>query len=129
MRCPACQAHNPPTATACTACQEPLTPRRKPRREKAPDPTDSPRTAQFDRQAQALFGFCLLSAIPLLGLVLGPIGLLRSWLFLRSGRGDVAFQAGPAAWTCLALAAATTLTNWLGVWFLVLGVWRLSGGE
>ncbi|MFO0846471.1 MAG: hypothetical protein U0797_29560 [Gemmataceae bacterium] len=120
MRCPSCQADNPPTATACSGCQAPMTPRRRRRSEAA---EDSPKTEEYNRQVRNIFRVCLLSMVPLLGLVLGPLSAARAWRFLHQARTDPAFQAEHAAKVVVAFGLLTGVTNWLGLALILLGLY------
>ncbi len=122
MRCPSCSAENPPTATSCLACQVTITPRRRRRS----DPVvDSPQTEIYNVQIRKIFQLCLWSAIPLVGLILGPIGARRAYRFWQESSSDPAFQAGSAARVALYLGTLTGVTNWLGLVLILLG-WCLS---
>jgi hypothetical protein len=119
MRCPSCNADNPPTATACSACQAKLTPRRKRRADAA---EDSPKTEEYNRQVRDIFHVCLLSMVPFLGLALGPLGAARAWRFLHQARTDPAFQAERAAKVAVVFGLFTGVTNWLGLALILLGL-------
>jgi hypothetical protein len=119
MRCPSCQADNPPTATTCSGCQGQLTPRRRRRSEAA---VSSPKAEEYNRQVRDIFRVCLASMVPFVGLVLGPIGAARAWWFLRQSRADPAFQAARAARVAIAFGLLTAVTNWLGLALILLGL-------
>src|SRR5262245_1072334 len=120
MRCPACNTHNPPTATACSSCKGPLTPRRA--RRKDPTESVSPQTEEYNRRARGIFGLCLVSMVPFLGLVLGPVGALRAWRLIKQAKADPAFQAERAAYASVLLGAITGVSNWLGLGLILAGL-------
>jgi hypothetical protein len=119
MRCPSCNADNPPTATACSGCQAKLTPRRRRRSEAA---EDSPKAEEYNRRIRDIFHVCLASMVPFLGLVLGPLGAARAWRFLREAGADPAFQAGRAARVAIVFGLITGVSNWLGLALILLGL-------
>jgi hypothetical protein len=122
MLCPTCQTDNPPTATSCSSCQAALTPRRPRRRNGEANEHDSPRTEEYNRQIRGIFHVCLVSMIPFLGLLLGPIGAIRAWLLLRQARDDPAFEARRATYVTILFGVITGVSNWLGLTFIVAGL-------
>lgn len=122
MRCPACQTDNPTSLTVCQSCQAALpSPRKRSKRPVATE-ADSPRTDEYNRQVKRIFKLCLISMVPFLGLVLGPVGLIQSWRLLTRGRSDPAFEAERAAQILLMLGTITSISNWLGLGLILLGV-------
>ncbi len=143
MRCSACDTDNPNAATACQACGASLSPgaiatglagsgadvdaaakspRRPRRRDAARDVVDSPRSLEYERQVKGIFNLCLVSLVPFLGLVLGPVGALKGWRLLKQARLDPAFTAERGARAAVLLGSLTGVTNWLGLGLMALGL-------
>jgi hypothetical protein len=122
MRCPACDTDNPAAATACQSCGGALPTRRRPRRGDSRDVIDSPRAQEYERRAKGVFNLCLVSLVPFLGLVLGPVGALRGWRLLKQGRSDPAFTVERAAYAAVLLGSLTGVANWLGLGLMALGL-------
>ncbi len=124
MRCTACNTDNPNAATACQSCGAalPPAPARRRRRNDSRDVADSPRTLEYDREVKGIFNLCLVSLVPFLGLVLGPLGAWRGWRLLRRARLDPAFIAARGAQAAVILGSLTGVTNWLGLGLMVLGL-------
>jgi hypothetical protein len=123
MLCPACKNDNPDSATTCQSCQAPLSrAKNKPRRRNpSQGEIDSPRTISYNQQVKGIFKLCLVSAVPLVGLILGPISALRAWRLLQLARTDPAFTAERAALVTMYLGSITGVTNWLGLALMMLG--------
>jgi hypothetical protein len=129
MRCSACHADNPVAATACASCGAALAPganatgrAKRRRRDAARDFVDSPRSLEYERQVRGIFNLCLVSLVPFLGLVLGPLGALKGWRLLKQARLDPAFTYERGARVAIFLGSLTGVTNWLGLGIMALGV-------
>jgi hypothetical protein len=92
------------------------------RRNEPRNEADSPRTEAYNLQVKRIFHLCLVSMIPFLGLVLGPIGAWRGWKLLQQARPDPAFTAERATHVVILFGALTAITNWLGVGLMILGL-------
>jgi hypothetical protein len=124
MRCPACTADNPDTSTRCAACGAALAPSgpRKRRRPGDPDTALSPATVALNQAALRAYRFSRWGIIPVLGLVIGPAGLVVSWRAFRRGRTDPRFGEIAAVRAGLLLSALSALTNWAGLALIVQGL-------
>ena len=122
MRCPSCHADNPAAATACQSCGATSLAKRRRRRDAAREFVDSPRSLEYERQVKGIFNLCLVSLVPFLGLVLGPLGALKGWRLLKQARLDPAFTAGRGARAAVFLGSLTGVTNWLGLGLMALGL-------
>jgi hypothetical protein len=127
MHCPACNTDAPDGSTACPNCQATLPPpKRKRRRRGEPDESlDPARVAAYERQVRGLLGLVAASALPFLGLVLGPLTVGLVARLLRKGRRDPAFTARRAARQELAFALVCTAVQWVGLALMLAG---LRGG-
>ena len=127
MLCPACNTDAPASATACPNCQAALPPlkRKRRRRGELDENLDPVRVAAYERQVRGLLGLVAASALPFLGLVLGPISAGLVARVLRKGRGDPAFTARRAARQELAFALVCTAVQWVGLALMLAG---LRGG-
>ncbi|NBO92160.1 MAG: zinc ribbon domain-containing protein [Planctomycetia bacterium] len=109
MKCPSCETTNAPTASTCSACGKPLKPRRKRRDDEESAPL-TPEAAAFIQRATWLFRFGLLSLVPGLGLVLGPLAMLGA-IWMRGpeqpGRGLVRIG--------FVFGLLSTLCQWVGM--------------
>lgn len=65
---------------------------------------------------------CCIGLIPPLGLVLAPLGILLALLAALRGRNDPDFKGRMLVRASVMLGAALTVTNWLGVTFMILGL-------
>lgn len=124
MRCVACNTENAPQVTACAACGATLV--RKARRRGVAAESDSPFGPIGDgpnRGALVAYRCAVIGLIPLVGLVAGPLAIaLGCYAWLRD-RKEADFTAvGPRNASVL-LGALITLTNWLGLTLMVLGLW------
>jgi hypothetical protein len=125
MPCPACNAENPAPATRCGACGAALSPSKRSRRRAVEADADLPAaTVALNQAALRAYRFGLLAAIPVLGLVLGPAGLVVSWRAFRHGRADPRFGEIAAARAGLVLSGLSALTNWTGLALIVGGLWQ-----
>lgn len=123
MRCPACHTENPVDAPTCRSCQASLVgAARRARKRNAAAETESPQTLEYNRQVKGIFHLCLVSLVPFLGLVLGPLGASRAWRLLQQARSDPAFTAERAALAAVLLGTLTGVTNWLGLGVMLLGL-------
>jgi hypothetical protein len=124
MRCPSCQTENIPTAVTCIKCGQALTRRSRSRRT-AIDELDNPFCGPFrpaNLPALRAYWMALWSMIPVLGLVLGPLALLLGLRARRRCLPDPEFTAKGPLLASLVLGSAVTVTNWLGVTFVILGL-------
>lgn len=128
MRCPACSTENTAEATQCGSCGRALA--RKPKRraagqQEAPSPFERPVDPVNWPCTRAYWVSCV-SLIPGVGLIAGPLA------FLLGVQGQVHASRQPACTTssqahaAILFGALSTLTNWGGLWLMILG-WRASG--
>src|SRR5262245_60666243 len=88
----------------------------------------SPATLALNQAALRAYHFGLLAAVPVLGLLLGPAGLVVSWRALRRGRAAPRFGEVAAARAGLVLSGLSALTNWAGLALIVAGLRLAAGG-
>jgi hypothetical protein len=123
MRCPSCNADNPPKAVTCEKCGAGLP--RKPRKRSVVDQIDSPFGPVGDgpnRRALMAYRWGIVSLIPLIGLFAGPFALalgVTAWLRDRQHDGFSAW--GPLNASML-LGAVAALTNWIGLTLMLIGL-------
>ncbi len=128
MRCPACNADNPDTATQCAACGRSLPASRtrtKTRRHALPEAAENPwgRLGEgTNRPARLAYHLGVLGMIPGLGLLLGPVAVVLGLYAARRGRNDPAFNSDPFVRTAVGLGLAEGLTNWAGLVLIILGL-------
>jgi hypothetical protein len=99
--------------------------RRKPANDEPFDPLAVP-VEGANRMALWAYRLGLWGLIPVVGLLLGPAALIWGILARLRGRRDPTFTFHPPAWAGIALGALVSVTNWLGVWLMVLGL-RAAG--
>ncbi|MFO0880911.1 MAG: zinc ribbon domain-containing protein [Gemmataceae bacterium] len=130
MRCPQCQTSLTAPATTCPSCGAALEARpAKARRRKGENgDANAAKVEAYNRRVLEIWRTCLWSAVPLVGLILGPLGAVRAWQLLRSGRNDPDFQAQRAAVIAMRLGLITGVSNWLGLALMVVGP-LLGSGE
>ena len=126
MRCPACNAENGEDASRCGSCGGALGRKnRKSRVRAAPEEWVTPfagRPEGLNRPALLAYRLCIAGLMPGLGLVLGPAALVLGGLARRRGLADPGFTAEGPARAAVWLGAAITLTNWLGLALMILGL-------
>jgi hypothetical protein len=127
MRCPSCEAENDDGAGRCSACGAALG--RRPRRRQLPEPESpfSPNVPPADRGAARAYRTACLGLVPGLGLVLGPVAAAQGGLARARGKGDPEFTAQGLATAAIVLGLLIGLTNWLGLYLMVVGL-RSPGG-
>jgi hypothetical protein len=127
MACPSCNAETPPEATSCASCGAALVParRRQSGRRTVLDEVDTP----FSRTHKGINGaacrayrISVYGLVPGLGLILGPVAIILAILARRRGRGNPEFTAHTPARAAIVLGTLITLTNWIGVLLMVLGL-------
>jgi hypothetical protein len=124
MRCPSCQTENVASATTCIECGNALPRRSRPRRATV-DELDNPFSGPFkpvNLPALRAYWVALWSMIPGLGLLLGPLALLLGLRARRSCLSDPEFTARGPLLASLVLGSAVSVTNWVGVTLMVLGL-------
>ncbi len=124
MRCSSCQTENVPGAVTCVGCGLALTRRSRARRATV-DELENPFSGPFkpaNLPALRAFWVALWSMIPGLGLLLGPVALLLGLWARRRCQPDPEFTARGPLLASLVLSSAVTLTNWLGITLLLLGL-------
>jgi hypothetical protein len=126
MHCPACNAENGEDASRCGSCGGPLGRKnRKSRVRAVAEEADTPfagRPGGPNRPAILAYRICVAGLIPGLGLVLGPAALVLGSVARRKGAATPGFTAEGPARAAVWLGAAITLTNWLGLALMVLGL-------
>jgi len=121
MQCPACQTET--SGDRCTACGKSLG--RKARRRVNNEETANPYEAQTvpcNRAAARAFHVAILALIPVVGLLLGPVALLWGAIAHQRGKGDPQYTARSAALGAVVFGAVITITNWVGLGLIVLGM-------
>jgi hypothetical protein len=121
MQCPACNAENGEEATRCAKCGGTLSRRRR----SSVEDTDTPFSRHIDpanRPAVRAYRVAVLSMVPGLGLLLGPVAVVLGAAASRHGKADPDFTArGPAA-AAVVFGAMTAVTNWAGLALMVLAL-------
>jgi hypothetical protein len=123
MLCPSCNQENTAESTQCSKCQAALTvpkPKKRRKQEAAPE---TPKMREYYREHAIVFTLVVWSLVPLVGLILGPAGVLASWRLWKKGHADPEFDLRRAVLMDMCVAMATTVTNWVGVILMVIG-WR-----
>jgi len=122
MQCPACNAENGEEATRCAKCGGTLSRRR---RRNSVEDTDTPFSRYIEpanRPAVRAYRLAVLSMVPGLGLLLGPVAVVLGAAAGRRGKANPDFTArGPAA-AAVMFGAMTAVTNWAGLALMVLGL-------
>jgi len=124
MRCPACGANNSAEVLRCSSCGEKVA--RRPRRQDSQDEYESPFAWRNDsRHPLALWAYrCgVLSLIPLVGLVLGPLALGLALLAWRPVRKEANSKSYGLVIIALLLGFFTLVANGIGIVLIVAGLW------
>jgi hypothetical protein len=136
MRCPACHAENAAGADRCVACGAPLAAPPSPEKEGRPgrrgsgsrrrvssedDPSAAEPWEATTPAARRAYRLALLSLVPGLGLVLGPLAVLLGCLAGRASDKDA--RSRTQARLAVLLGALVALTQWTGVLLMIHG-WR-----
>jgi hypothetical protein len=122
MQCPACNAENGEEATRCAKCGGTLSRRR---RRNALDETDTPFSRYIDPAnwpAVRAYRLAVLSMVPGLGLLLGPVAAVLGAVAYWRGRSNPDFTARGPAVAAVAFGALTAVTNWAGLALMALGL-------
>jgi hypothetical protein len=123
MRCATCNADNPPKAATCEKCGGGLP--RKPRKRAVVEQSDSPFGPIGDgpnRRALIAYRCAVVGLIPFVGLFAGPLaGALGAVAWARDRQSDGFNAWGPLS-ASVFLGALITLTNWVGLLLIVLGL-------
>jgi hypothetical protein len=127
MRCAACNTENPDDGGHCRTCGNTSAPRRKAsgRRRTALDEVESPFSPNIDpvnRTAAWAWRLSVFGLIPGAGLLLGPLALLLGVVARRRGKRDPAFTANHLAAAAIILGGLLTITTWLGLALMLLGL-------
>lgn len=85
-------------------------------------PPFSAQTNARTREAVRAYRLSTWGLIPGLGLFLGPVAVVLAMRVRRRGRDDPEFKGGDLAKAAILLGAALTLTNWLGLLLMILGL-------
>jgi hypothetical protein len=123
MRCPACNAENDREAASCAACGAALP--RRPRRRGIAEESDTPfgsNVEEPNRPALRAYRLSVWGLIPLCGLVLGPVALVLGSRARARARTDPDFTAWGPVLASIVLGALVTVTNWVGVVLMLLGL-------
>ena len=121
MLCPACKAPNDDAAKKCAACGANVK-RRRPRKRDDDDAPPSPQALAHNREVTALYRWCLLALVPVLGLVLGPLVAWRAWRFWKLAADPAlagSIPVGLAFWMGVTSAAL----SWVGLALVSLSLW------
>jgi hypothetical protein len=122
MRCPSCQVENPTATGKCQACGKSLKRRSKRSVLEETDTPFSPRAEGRNRAALRAYRLTLLGLTPGLGLVCGPVGMVLGAAARVRGARETGFTAQGPATAAVILGAVITVTNWLGLAFMVVGL-------
>lgn len=120
MRCPECGADNSDDATQCSSCGVKLA--RRPRRRPGTSDSSTPfSTGPDTRSALALAAYrcSVIGLVPFLGLLFGPLGAVLGLVAWRQERAGA--SGGPAN-AAIVLGCLETLTNWLGLLLMIVGL-------
>jgi hypothetical protein len=123
MRCPGCNADNPPKAVACEKCGGALA--RKPRKRPVVELIDSPFGPVGggpNRRAFIAYRWAVVALIPFVGLVAGPMAFaLGANAWLRDRQQEDFSAWGPLN-ASLVLGGLAAVTNWVGLALMLIGV-------
>lgn len=75
-----------------------------------------------NRMAVVAYRIGLLSMVPLAGLMLGPAALALGLLARYRERHNPSVQGAAQSAAAIILGALTMLTNWAGLWLIVVGL-------
>jgi hypothetical protein len=89
--------------------------------EESDAPFSEETTARMQAAVRA-YRCCVYGLIPGVGLVLGPLALVLALRARLKGRGDPDYRGKGLASAVLLLGGLLTLTNWLGLTLMVLGL-------
>jgi hypothetical protein len=123
MDCPVCHAENAVEAITCASCGRSLnSSRRRPSsRRRNAEASEAAAVDSPNPAAWRAYRVSLLSMVPGLGLLLGPVAVLLGCLAVRGAGDDL--SASNRAKASVLFGALVTLTQWIGV-VLILGHWR-----
>jgi hypothetical protein len=122
MQCPACHTENGEEATRCAKCGGTLSRRR---RRNSVEDTDTPFSRHVEpanRPAVRAYRLAVLSMVPGLGLLLGPVAAVLGAVAGRRGRANPDFTARGPASAAVVFGAMTAVTNWAGLALMVLAL-------
>jgi hypothetical protein len=122
MPCPACGTEIERDSPRCSACG--ILIRRRRRRGGAADSDTpfSPAATAHNLTAVRAYRWAVLSVLPGVGLVAGPVGCVVGILALRRGRQDPQFTARGPAFAAIVLGVVTAVANWVGFALMYLGL-------
>jgi hypothetical protein len=86
----------------------------------------SPAATVHNRPALRAYRISILSVLPGVGLVAGPVGFVLGLIARRRGRRDPHFTARGPALAAIILGTLTTVTNWAGFVLMYFGL-RAAG--
>jgi hypothetical protein len=123
MRCPTCNADNPPKAATCEKCGGGLP--RKPRKRGVAEQSDSPFGPIVDgpnRRALIAYRWSVVALIPFVGLLAGPLAVALGANAWARDRQNADFNAWGPLHASVILGVLTALTNWLGLSLIIIGL-------
>lgn len=120
MRCSTCGKDNPIRITRCQVCGGNVTGR--PRRASAAGLEDGWSLTPQQSLGATAYRYGLLGLIPVVGLVLGPLALLRGFQGLRLGQVNVGDREISQALAGVVLGGLEILTNSVGLVLLSQGL-------
>src|SRR4051812_37629771 len=94
--------------------------RKKPANDEPYDPLAVP-VAGANRLGLWAYRLAAWSLIPGVGLLLGPAALLLGVAAHWRGRRDPTFTFHPPAWVGIVIGGLVGVTNWVGLWLMVVG--------
>jgi hypothetical protein len=122
MLCPECGADVPEGAKKCPACRSRLA---RSRRQEDDESNESPFARQSitrNRTAIRAYRYSVISLIPILGLLMGPLALVLAYLAWREGRREPTGTQNSFVVAALLLGTASLFANGIGVTLMVLGL-------
>ena len=128
MRCSSCNVENAKEASRCVSCGVALTKKSKRRgggQVEMPSPFSWP-VDPLSWPCTRAYWAAMAGLIPGVGLVLGPVAVVLGFIGWRHVKAEPACTVSGQATAAVVFGTLETLTNWVGLWLMVLG-WPGSG--
>ena len=119
--CPACGAANEPGAHRCAACGILISRKRRRGAAENSDTPFSPAATVHNRPALRAYHLAVVSIVPGVGLLVGPLAFVLGLSARRSLR-DPQFTATGPLFASVILSGLTALSNWVGFVLMYLGL-------